>query len=296
LKIYPFSEKKISDTRDRELVESAIKGSRKAVEELVKHHQGWIYNIVLRMVGDCHAAEDVTQEILIKIITNLSSFRKKSSFRTWIYRIVTNHVINMKKRPAEKIFYSFKQYGEAIDNTPDMELPDTRSVPVDINLIIEEVRLHCMMGMLLCLDRKQRLAYILGDIFGVDCGIGSEIMEISKDNFRQKLSRARKQLRNFIKERCCLVKKDNSCKCERKTSELIRCGVVDPAKLQFNSNYMQRIKSLVPAKLKKLDNIFESRCRKLFREQPFQESEHVIQSLKELLDSSKFQSIFVIDN
>jgi len=149
----PFIEKNETDLSDKVLVESAVTGDRKSLELLIKRHQAWIYNIALKMVWDPVDAEDVTQETLIKIITKLSTFRQESSFRTWAYRIAANHVINMKKRRVEFQYSSFDKYGEIIINSPDTELPDQNSVPVDVNLLIEETKIGCMNAMLLCLDR-----------------------------------------------------------------------------------------------------------------------------------------------
>jgi DNA-directed RNA polymerase specialized sigma24 family protein len=75
---------------DRDLVERAQRGSRDALEQLVTRHQRWIYNIVLRMIYLPQDAEDITQEILIKLITKLSTFKGDSRFRTWLYCIVVN--------------------------------------------------------------------------------------------------------------------------------------------------------------------------------------------------------------
>ena len=110
-------------------------------------------------------AEDATQEILVKLITKLSTFEGRSSFRTWLYRIVVNHVLNIKREPTGR--WTFTRYGEAWMRTPDMELPDPTSVPADVQLLVDEARIGCTSGMLLCLDREQRLIYILGGIFGV---------------------------------------------------------------------------------------------------------------------------------
>ena len=64
----PFIEQNDTDFTDQALVESAVKGDKKSLEQLVKRHQAWIYNIALKMVWDPADAEDVTQETLIKII------------------------------------------------------------------------------------------------------------------------------------------------------------------------------------------------------------------------------------
>src|ERR1051326_3119772 len=104
---------------DQELVGQIRAGSREALETLIKRHQAWIYNIVQRMVYLPEDAEDVTQEILIKIITKLSTFESRSSFRTWLYRIVVNHVLNMKRSRAEQREWTFQQYTAALDGAPD---------------------------------------------------------------------------------------------------------------------------------------------------------------------------------
>src|ERR1700687_5817938 len=128
----PLAEKSKSNTSDEELVEQAKNGDRAALEELVLRHQAWIYNIAVRMVFQPQDAEEVTQEVLVKVITNLSTFRGESKFRTWLYRIAANHVLNMKRRSAETQTLTFAKYGAAIDRTPDLDLPDPKSVPVEV--------------------------------------------------------------------------------------------------------------------------------------------------------------------
>src|SRR6478609_2331630 len=178
----PFSEVAASGSADAELVEQAKNGDRAALEQLVLRHQAWIYNIAIRMVFQPHDAEEVTQEVLIKAITRLSTFRGESRFRTWLYRIAANHVLNMKRRDAEAQTTTFADYGAAINGTPDLDLPDPNTVPVEVPLLVEETRNACTMGMLLCLDRRQRLIFTLGAIFGVSDTVGSEVLEMTADN------------------------------------------------------------------------------------------------------------------
>src|SRR5437588_3755137 len=97
----PFSDQAETEIEDRELVRRAQAGSRDALERLITRHQAWIYNIVLRMLYWPNDAEDVTQEILIKLVTKLSTFEGRSSFRTWVYRIAVNHILNQKRRSFE---------------------------------------------------------------------------------------------------------------------------------------------------------------------------------------------------
>src|SRR6202022_1673859 len=133
----PFTEV-IDESADFDLISQAKNGSREALEKLVLRHQAWIYNIAVRMVFHPQDAEEVTQEVLVKVITKLSTFKGESKFRTWLYRIAANHVLNMKRRSAETKVTTFADYGAAIERTPDLDLPDRKSVPVELPVLVEE--------------------------------------------------------------------------------------------------------------------------------------------------------------
>ncbi len=115
----PFAAEDRAEPRDEQLVAEALAGSRPALDGLVARHQRWIYNIAFRMVMTPQDAEDVTQEVLIKVLTKLSSYDPgKAAFRTWLYRIVTNHVINMKSRGYEAAMTSLESYYTGILRSP----------------------------------------------------------------------------------------------------------------------------------------------------------------------------------
>src|SRR5262249_29680135 len=142
----PFSEIDEDESADTALVERSQNGDRAALETLILRHQAWVYNIAVRMVFHPHDAEEVTQEVLVKVITRLSTFRGKSKFRTWLYRIAANHVLNMKRRSAETRVTTFADYGAAIGAVPDADLPDPKSVSVALPVLVEEAKNSCTMG------------------------------------------------------------------------------------------------------------------------------------------------------
>lgn len=279
----PFKEVAQDADSDAELVEEAKNGDRAALEKLILRHQAWIYNIAIRMVFFPHDAEEVTQEVLVKVITKLSTFKGESKFRTWLYRIATNHVLNMKRRSAETEAPTFAEYGAAINRTPDADLPDPNSVPVALPILVEEAKNGCTMGMLLCLDRKQRLVFTLGEIFGVCDTVGAEVLEMTPDNFRQLLARARRDLHNFLNDQCGLVNTKNPCRCPKKTHGFIELGHVDPHHVQFVPEQFQRVRDVVEETVRKIEDLVEQQHAAIYREHPFLQPKDEIDWLKRLL-------------
>ncbi len=280
-----------SDTKDSKLVSQAVGGDRDALEELLRRHQDWIYNIALRMVGQPMDAEDVTQEVLLKVITKLSTFKQKSSFRTWLYRIVANHVINLKKRKADKYEISFDQYWNEINQTPDRDFHVTDTLPVDIVILMDEIKIKCMMGLLLCLDRRKRLVFILGEIFQVDHNFGAEVMEISKDNFRQLLSRARKLVYGFLNDKCGHIHRGNPCLCINKAAAMIESDEINPADIKFSNSFLQKIRTKSVSVYDHLKKIGNDQNERMFRDQPFYKSREFACEVRELLRRSTVQSL-----
>src|SRR5437773_7903993 len=170
----PLADSAPTDPEDHLLVTRARSGEREALETLVGRHQTWIYNIALRMLSHPQDAQDATQEILIKALTTLSSFEGRSSFRTWLYRIVVNHVLNIRRGRRAPEALTFGCYAHGLDTTPDLDPPDQNGLPVDVRLLVDEAKISCTTGMLLCLAREQRLVYILGEIFEVSDAVGDE--------------------------------------------------------------------------------------------------------------------------
>ena len=257
-----------TDQFDTDLIKLSIHGDRKALQSLVVRHQSFVYNLALKMTRSVEDAEDLTQEVFIKAITGLSKFEGKSKFRTWLYRITVNHFLNAKKRKSELRVVDFETYFNSIDNIPVHEL--TNREETDLKQTIEEIRINCTAGMLLCLSREQRMIYILGEMFEIDHKLGSEILGISAANFRIRLMRARQDLYNWMNERCGLVNKRNLCRCAKKTRCFIKAGIVDPGDLKFNKRYKTTIFELSKQKAASITNTVEDLYKSIFQDHPFQ--------------------------
>jgi len=228
----PFKNTYSPDQMDKELIQQILDGKKSALTILVERHQPFIYNLAWKLTGNISDAEDLTQETLIKIISNLSTFKQESSFTTWAYRITKNHFLNDQRNTPEIFASTFEELGRRLDSAESIEL--TSEEQLIKREEIREVRLQCLSGMLLCLTKEQRMIYIIGDIFGADHTVGSDIMEISKPNYRMKLSKARKDLYNFMQHKCGLVNKANPCRCHKKVTFATTNGIVDAKDLLFN--------------------------------------------------------------
>jgi RNA polymerase sigma factor (sigma-70 family) len=279
----PFGSDYAGDLGDAALVSRAQAGEKDALDSLIEKHQRWIYNIVLRMVGSPEDAEDVSQEILIKIITKLASFRKKSGFRTWAYRIAVNHVLTMRRRPWERMFSSFDRQAEIIDRLGTSDGSLSGRSPAEEALLVSVTKMGCMSGMLLCLDRPERMALVLGSFFGVGSKMGAELLETTPVNFRQILSRARRKLGNFMNDKCGLMNETNPCRCERKIERAVSAGLVDQGRPRFDMRRLGRVRDFVEEHADLADSAAGAKLETLLRDQPMYEAPDVKRVLTVML-------------
>jgi RNA polymerase sigma factor (sigma-70 family) len=278
--------------QDGALVERAKSGSTEALEALLRRHQAFIFNLAVRMLYCPQDAEDASQEILIKVVTKLSTFEGRSRFRTWLYRIATNHLLNMKRGRYERET-TFSDYGRALEQTPELDVPDRRELPVDVKILLDEARIGCTSGMLLCLDRQQRLAYVLGEILGVTDVVAAEILDLGRSAFRQRLARARRDLHSFLNERCGLMNAANPCRCAKKVRGFVQAGYLDPASLLFARERLRLVREVAPARCGEIDG-YQDLGAEIYRAHPFYEPKDLAAHVREVLDDPSFRSTFEV--
>ncbi|MGH7702529.1 MAG: RNA polymerase sigma factor, partial [Gemmatimonadales bacterium] len=213
------------------VVVRAREGDGAALETLVRAIKDDVYGLAIRMLWHPEDAEDATQEILLKVVTHLGSFRGESAFRTWVYRIATNHLLGIRKSRVEREELSFEVFADQLA----AGLSGALEVPPDADqaLLEEEVKIGCTQGMLLCLDREHRLAYILGEVFELAGDEAARVLDIEPAAFRKRLSRARSRIRGFMRGHCGLVNRDNPCRCARRIPHARETGRLDPGHLLF---------------------------------------------------------------
>jgi RNA polymerase sigma factor (sigma-70 family) len=286
----PLAETWKPDPPDEDLVARALAGSAQDLELLLRRHEGWVYNVALRMLQSAAEAEDATQEALLRIVTRLSTFRGESAFRTWAYRIAFRRILDHRRSRPEETVHGFDCYGAYLAAAPDEELADLAATPADTRLLVEEAKLSCTLGVLLCLDRDQRLVFVLGELFEVSDAVGAEVLELSRDNFRQRLARARHQLQEFLRGRCGLVDPANPCRCARKTRAFVRDGIVDPARLVFARPHLATMREASAGGRVLLDSAVDEASATLWRAQPFLDPPELVARLRDLLQGEKLRA------
>lgn len=288
----PFTADDKAEATDRQLVADVLAGSQEALESLVNRHQPWIYNLAFRMVMVREDAEDVTQEVLVKVITKLSLYDPdKGAFRTWLYRIVSNHVINMKTRGYEAAITDLDSYYSFVTQVPDQDpdaSPETQS-------IIEDLTIGCVMGTLLCLERTQRLVFILAIGFGVSDAIGAEILDVSRAAFRKTLSRARAKLHEYMNGNCGVLNPEAPCRCRKKAKGFIDSGAYSADRLFFRQAGGPRLRELVGETIERFGSEVYEEYARLFRGHPFYAPPEATGWLRQLLEKECFKQILHLD-
>lgn len=213
------------------LADKAAAGDKEALEEVIFSVKDLVFNLSLRMLGTFSDAEDASQDILLKIITHLSSFKGESSFSTWVFRIAVNHLKNYKKHMFAQRPLSFEFYGHDIENGAADQVPDLTQ-NVEASILAEELKMSCTNVMLQCLDTESRCIFILGTMFKIDSRIAGDILGITPEAYRQRLSRIRKKMADFLTEYCGEYGR-GSCRCKDRINYAIENHRISPDRLEY---------------------------------------------------------------
>lgn len=217
------------ETEEARLVARAVDGDKAALAEVIAQLQDPLYRLALRMTGRPADAEDAVQEILIRVVTRLSTWRGEAKLLTWAYRVGANYLISQHRRSAaENAQLSLDDFGASLLDglaTEDYRGPEAA-------LLTEEVRLSCTQAVLQCLSRDERVAFVLGDLFGLSAAEAAWVLDITPAAYQKRWERAKQRLGAFLRDSCGLVNQAAPCRCARRVvraSELGRIDVAHPA-------------------------------------------------------------------
>ncbi len=269
------------------LVDKAAEGDKEALEMLAAGMQDLVFNLSLRMLGTFADAEDAAQDILLKMITHLSSYRGGSSFTTWVFSIAVNHLKNYKKHMFAHRPLSFEYYGDDIKNGNVQDVPDLTQ-NVEKNILAEELKMSCTNVMLQCLDTESRCIFILGTMFKLDSRIAGEILEMTPESYRQRLSRIRRKMADFL-EQYCGEYGGGRCRCKDRVNYAIQNHRINPVQLDYTAAVEISVDTMLDVKnaMEDIDELSQdfSFCR------PYRSPGHVKQLIQEFLESTQFSIV-----
>jgi len=274
-----------TDLSIEDQVARARVGNRNALEYVISAVQKDVYRLALRFLWHPQDAEDATQEILIRIVTGLGSFRSESSFQTWVYSVASNTLLTLGKKRMEQRSVTFEEFSDDLAHGLSN---DSLNINYDQEeqLLLEEVKIGCTMGMLLCLDRNLRISYILGEIIELDHNEAAEVLEITPAAFRKRLSRARESITKFMNSNCGLVNPNNACRCRRRVKTATELGRIDPSNLLFASS-LEKARQF-PKVLDKIRELEETRrAAALYKSHPEPNaSENFVTWIRKVIDKT----------
>lgn len=179
-----------------ELILRAQNGDMEAFEKIYRLTSGFVFNVALRIAHQHADAEDITQEVYVKMHNNLGGFGFKSSIKTWLYRITVNAALSRcRKKTGEANFIG--RYKNQLAAEADGNVSPVPGREMDDEAIVA--------GMLARLDPDQRTCIVLREMEGLTYNEIADILNIPMNTVRSRLYRARETLMEFTKKEEALI-------------------------------------------------------------------------------------------
>jgi RNA polymerase sigma-70 factor (ECF subfamily) len=168
-----------------DILERASSGDMAAFESIYKVSSAFVYNVALRIVRNSADAEEVTQDVFMNVYHNLNNFQRRSSFKTWVYRITVNTAINRYRKSQREVKGRVNEEG-LIES-----LPDCHSTVDSIVQNENQSRINALLDLL---RPEQRMCFVLREIDSLSYEEISEVLMIPLNTVRSRLKRAREAL------------------------------------------------------------------------------------------------------
>jgi RNA polymerase sigma-70 factor (ECF subfamily) len=183
-----------------ELMARIADGDEYAFETLVHRHQTSVLNLIYRFIGDRTKAQDLAQEVFLRVWQAAKTYKPEAKFTTWIYRITTNLCFNELKSARRKKWFSFNRSDEDSENTLEQTLAD--SSPSAEDLLLSKERNRQISDALQSLPANQRMALVLKRYDGLSYQEIAQIIGCSVSAVDSLIVRAKRTLQEKLKNFC----------------------------------------------------------------------------------------------
>jgi RNA polymerase sigma-70 factor (ECF subfamily) len=181
-----YTHSQLKTLTDNQLIDLTLAGTVSAFEELVGRHQRQIYALAFKMVRNQDDAADIAQDVFLKAYEVLGTFKKQSSFHTWLYRITVNFCINYLRRDKAQYHVELETY-HAVQAAEAFETMDTMELQEELNNAIKN------------LPEKQQTTILLRVCEGLPYKDIAHILGCSVGTVKANYFHAVKNLRRFMK-------------------------------------------------------------------------------------------------
>lgn len=179
----------MQDATELELIQRAQNDDRQAFRKLLEMHQRFAYSVAYRFTANSADAEDITQEVFIKLWKNLKHYRQEIKLTTWLYQIITNQCLDYLKSSARK------------QQRMNVEVKSGTSVIDQVNHE-KQMEDHELLNIITALAKqltpKQQTVFILRDLEGLSVEEVCHITEMSSGNMKSNLYYARQKIREDL--------------------------------------------------------------------------------------------------
>jgi RNA polymerase sigma-70 factor, ECF subfamily len=179
---------------DRELVDEARQGNQEAFADLVRRYEVRVFNLARMSTGNDADAEDVAQEVFVRVFRGLGGYRGDSTFRTWLYRVAVNVIRTYRTRPS--LFGRFRRVEpDGADGANEMD-----GLAGPGNLEDSVAYRNAIDHALGRLPADLRTAVTLRDIDGLEYKEIAAVLDVPIGTVMSRISRARERLRPILAE------------------------------------------------------------------------------------------------
>jgi RNA polymerase sigma-70 factor, ECF subfamily len=171
----------------KSLIEACQRGETEAFHALFEKHKDMVYSVALRYTGDAAAAQDVAQDVFLKLHASLGQFREQSELVPWLYRITVNRCLDIRKQGRNRVVLPETEI--AAKHPDPEESTQTEQTKTILRASLNE------------LPDRERTAIVLRDLEGRSTAEVARILRSSESTVRSQISMGRKKLKDFILRR-----------------------------------------------------------------------------------------------
>lgn len=183
--------------REEALIREAQMGSIVAFESLVRQYDQQVMQLAFSLVNDTEDAQDIYQEVFVRVFRNLKRFQFRSQFSTWLYRVVVNYCINFNKKKQRAKFYSLNGENENGEASWSVMLKGTEISPED-SLLNRELSAK-IENAIAQLSPKQKTVFVLRHYQGLKLQEIAKILKCSEGTVKSYLFRATQKMQSLLK-------------------------------------------------------------------------------------------------